>query len=759
MFLSVLSFLLGILICQQWQMLPDITEIVLVIMVALLLAYFNCRRVCYLLLGLVYASSTAHYYLSNQLAFDLQANELLVQGEIKGLPEYNDQRARFDFLITESSVPLPDKVRLSWYYPEKKIAAGQIWKFYVKLKRPHGTLNPGGFDYEKWLFIRYIGATGYIRNADKAILIDTKSAWLSISRLRQSLSELLDLQTLPPENRALIKALTIGDKSQISRQQWQVLSKTGTTHLMAISGLHIGLIAGMVYWLFFRCWLRLPSNAYSAPQVAACFASIAALLYAALAGFSIPTQRALIMLNVLMLTIVLRRQVKAMNIFALALLTVLIIDPLVVLSAGFYLSFLAVFCIIYVFSSRLGRESKLSSSLKIHVVVALGLLPVLLLFFQSFSLIAPLANLIAVPVVSFVVVPMSLLALLFLPFVPKFAALLLEVVDVVLQVLWQVLSLLVELPLASIIRPEPMIWQMLLAMLGVLLILAPRGIPGRFLGVTLLLPMFLIRYDKPVPGAMNLTLLDVGQGLAVVIETAEHSLVFDAGVKFSDRYDMGRHVVLPFLHSRHITALDKLIVSHGDNDHMGGAEAVLDSIDTRKVFTSVAGPLAVYNAELCKKGYKWQWDQVTFHFLSPPDQLFDDENNNSCVLKIDSLYGSALLTGDIELAAEQHLVEHASEFLPADVLVAAHHGSKTSSSAEFLFLVKPITILIPAGTPNRFGFPHSETLERYRQLEAKYYISGENGAIKVAFTKQGIVMKSYREKHGRYWNNRVGKEK
>ena len=554
MFLSVLSFFLGVLFCQQWIVLPGFLLLALSLIVAILMAYYKYWRVTYFLFGLVFASISADHFLSSRLWPELQGKVLLIQGDIIGLPEYNAHQVRFDFQVTQSSVPLPDKLRLSWYYPKKKIAAGQSWQFYVKLKQPHGTFNPGGFDYEKWLFIRHIGATGYIRQAETATLLTTKPFWSSISVVRQKLADLLTQQDISPANLALIKALSIGDKSQISAQQWQVLSRSGTNHLMAISGLHIGLIAGMVYWFIFKCWLRLPSNSYSAPQIAACFAFIAALFYAALAGFSIPTQRALIMLGMFLLTIIMRRNIKTLNVFALALLAVLLIDPMAVLSAGFYLSFLAVFSIVYVLSARLGREHRLIGNLKIHAFVAMSLLPVLLFFFQRVSLIAPVANIIAVPVVSIVVVPLSLLGLALLQLLPEIAAFFLQIVDSVLQALWLVLEYLVKLPMASIVRPKPQLWQMIVALLGVLLILAPKGIPGRFLGILLVLPVFLVKSEKPQSGEMNLTLLDVGQGLSMVIETAEHVLIFDTGARYSDKFDMGKNVILPFLYYRNIVS-------------------------------------------------------------------------------------------------------------------------------------------------------------------------------------------------------------
>lgn len=423
-----------------------------------------------------------------------------------------------------------------------------------------------------------------------------------------------------------------------------------------------------------------------------------------------------------------------------------------VLSAGFYLSFLAVFCIVYVLSARLGRERRLFSSLKVHGVVALSLSPVLLFFFQHVSIIAPIANIIAVPVVSFFVVPLSLIALGLLLVVPEIAVLLLQLIDYLLQNLWLVLQYLVDLPMASIVRPKPQLWQMLIAMLGILLLLAPRGIPGRLLGIILLLPVFLVKSDKPKLDEIYFTLLDVGQGLEVVVETAKHSLVFDTGARFSEKFDMGKNVILPFLHYRHITALDKLIISHADNDHIGGAKAVLNSIPTAQVLSSAPLQLAAYNATQCYAGYSWEWDQVRFQFLSPPKPMFQNENNNSCILRISTSESSILLTGDIERAAEHYLVQNASENLLSDILIAPHHGSKTSSSMSFLAQVNPQLILIPADAPNRFGFPHAEVIDRYKVISAHYLITGETGAISIKLANTKIQLKSYRNKHSHYWN-------
>jgi len=752
MLLSVLSFFFGVFLVQQMTVLVAPLVLLSLFVLGCFLGIKKYWLGALFLFGFIWASGFAHYYFNQVLPLGLQGKELLIEGEVIGLPDVNTRRVRFDFKVNASDERLPTKLRLSWYYPKHKISPGQQWRFYVKLKRPHGMLNPGGFDYEKWLYAQRIGATGYIRQTNKAELLALPTSWFTVSLWRQNYLTLLSQQTISRAGMALIKALTLGDKSAISLQQWSVLSKTGTNHLMAISGLHIGLLAGIVYWLVFKIWLQFPSVHYSAHQVAAIISLIAAFFYAAIAGFAIPTQRALIMLAVLTVTILLRRNVRVLNVLASAFLLVILINPLSVLSVGFYLSFLAVFYIIYAFSSRLGRESSWLTSLKIHWVVALGLLPSLLLFFQQVSVISPIANMLAVPVVSFMVVPVSLLAVFLLPFLPDISGVLFACVDTVLFYLWQFLIQLVELPDSSLIFPQPKLWSLLLAFFGVLLLLAPRGIPARYLGIFLLLPLFFPRIEKPKTGEIYFTLLDVGQGLSVVIETTTHHLVFDTGAHFSDKFDMGRNVVLPFLYYRQIRALDKLIVSHADNDHIGGAKAILNQLPTKQVLSSVPNELSDFSAIACQDGQYWQWDGVNFQILSPIKNEFTNENDNSCVLKVDSPYGSFLLTGDIEWAAEQVLVKKHRLELKSDILVAAHHGSKTSSSLNFLKAVSPRMILIPAGAPNRFGFPHTQVIERYQAIQADYFISSEQGALFAKFRKGHLSVEGYRQLAGHYWN-------
>ena len=551
-----------------------------------------------------------------------------------------------------------------------------------------------------------------------------------------------------------MKALTIGDRHDISQSQWQVFRLTGTSHLIAISGLHIGLVAGLVYFIVLKCWAWTGILRWSPPKVAALAALVAAFMYSALAGFSIPTQRALIMLTVVMAGIYLQRKVHPLNTLVIAMFVVCLVDPLSVLSAGFWLSFMAVTLIVYALAGRIGKLPYWRSMLKIQWVAAIGLAPLVIFYFQQVSIVSPLANLIAVPFISIVIVPLSLLSVIFMFFWPSFSAWLFDWLDTMLYELLRVLSVLSELPFAALGNSGNSVWVMFLALTGCFTLLAARGFPGRWLGLVLLLPLAFTNGETIKPGAIKMTLLDVGQGLSAVIQTAKHTLVFDTGAKISAQFDMGSHVLLPFLRAQNIKKVDRLIISHSDNDHIGGAHSVLQGIDVDQVVSTATGPLEKYLPVLCFAGQSWQWDDVQFTLLAPGETSLKGENNQSCVLKIATEHGNILLTGDIENEAEQWLVDEYTTQLQAEILVAPHHGSKTSSTLPFLLTVKPEYILIPAGYRNRFGFPHRSVLQNYRKINAKWLNTADAGAIIVRVDQKAITVESFREKEGKYWHKK-----
>jgi competence protein ComEC len=754
MLVAALSFLAGLLLVQQLPVLPDSVWLILGVLIALFFAVLRCWRGLFFVAGVVWALAFAMASLADRLPEPLQGQEMRVEGIIDNLPEQDEKRSRFDFVITHSEQNLPVRVRLSWYYPKHELKAGQHWAFTVKLKRPHGTLNPGGFDYERWLFTEGIGATGYVRDHPAPVFLAQDPSWRSVAVWRQDLTDQLSRLLPGRPNLALIKALIIGDDNDITQAQWEVFRKTGTIHLIVISGTHIGLIAGLVYFVVLRLWAWTGVLAWSPQRVAAMLAMWAAFFYATLAGFSVPTQRAVIMLTIVMAAIIWQRNTRPFNTLAAAMLGVLLLDPLAVLASGFWLSFLAVAVIIYAVEGRLGKQGYFYSALKINWATTVALSPLLLFCFQQVSLIAPLANLIAVPVISILAVPLLLLAVIIMFIVPAAAIQLFLLVDTILQGLWWFLSFFADMPLAVMTHAQPSIWALLFAIPGILIVLAPAGIPGRWLGLVMFLPMIFTAQSKPQVGSVRMTLLDVGQGLSAVVQTANHWLVYDAGVRFSAQSDIGKTVLLPFLHAQGVKQIDRLIISHGDNDHIGGAESLLHAMNVGQVMTSVPEQLSDYRPIRCVAGQSWLWDDVKFIVLAPKIQGFVTENDNSCVLQIQAQQGALLLTGDIEATAESWLVETYGGQLKANVLISPHHGSKTSSSPVFLRAVQPDLVLIPAGYGNQFGFPHPIVVSRYQDLNAQWLNTADSGAIDIQEKDNAWIVQSWRGMAAKYWNDR-----
>ncbi len=751
---SALSLLTGLLLVQQLPFLPP-TIMVLIggAFFIGIMAWLRCWPGLFFAFGLLYGLAFAQYRLHQQLPATSEGIDLHVKGIIADLPEHDDKQTTFNFSVSESDNRVPRQLRLSWYYPPQAVKAGQTWAFTVKLKRPHGSLNPGGFDYERWLFSHSIDATGFVRPHPDAQLLAEGGLTAPIATVRQTIADKLSAALSGNANLGLIKALAIGDGSTIRQSQWEVFRKTGTIHLVVVSGSHIGLIAGLVYLLVRKLWASTGLLSWSPQTVAAIAAIVAGILYAGLAGFTLPTQRGVLMLTVAMLAIILQRHLHASTLLAIALLVILLAEPLAVLDIGFWLSFLSVLLIVYTLAGCLGQTGYWRTLLKLNWVTSLGLAPLLLVFFQQVSLVSPLANAFAVPIMSVLLVPLALLATLLLFIAPAVAMPLFILLDKGLQGLYGVLAELAEWPCAVLNHPQPPLWTLFFALPGIVWLLAPRGIPARWLGLVMLLPSAFAKLDKPAEHEFTVTVLDVGQGLAVAVQTANHWLVYDTGGKFSEDMDSGRNVVLPFLRSHGVGQLDRLVISHGDNDHIGGAASILKELPVATVLTSVPEQLTAFKAERCLSGQAWQWDGVSFALLSPPDtQTFTLENDNSCVLKISSANGSVLLVGDIQADAEQWLVDHVPD-LKADVLVAPHHGSKTSSTARFLAAVQAKTILIPAGYRNKFGHPHADVLARYRDYDAHWLNTADSGALTAQIGKKAVIITGYRDTQGKYWNS------
>ncbi len=756
-----LAFLSGVLLLQQFAQIPAQYWIVIAIFFAFIIEWILVKKGRYyrllaaLFFGFAWALFYAHCILSWELPKEWEGKPLLVSGYIADIPVVSEHRTTFLFNLKKiQSDNARTLIKLSWQNPQVILHPGDQWQFVVHLKRIHGLRNPGGFDYEAWAFQTGIRASGYIVMESQTKLLASHWYHYPLNRIREKLKEKIE-KNLPTSNTsAWISALALGERQNISAENWEILRKTGTNHLMAIAGLHIGLMASFVFLLVKGCWRRVTYLTLKMPaQYAGAIAAfVMALLYSALAGFSIPTQRACIMLSITLIMLLMQRNTIAWQAWCIAMLCVLFLNPLSVLTESFWLSFCSVALIIYGISGRLAPKNLWWKIGRIQWVIALGLIPLSIWLFQECSLISFIANSLAIPWVGFIVVPLTLLGCFFLLFSSVFGGFVLWIADKTLAVLWIILTYLSSVSWASWSVVMPAQWILFMACLGMVILLVPAGFPGRYFGFVWLLPLLFYHYPAPKKGEVWFTLLDVGQGLSAVIQTKQHIVVFDAGSKLSSNCDMGESVVVPFLHSRGVKKIDMLVISHGDNDHIGGAPALGEHFPILAARTSHPEKLFSLPSQYCLRGETWEWDKVTFAFLYPPADKLNLDNNSSCVLRItDENEHHILLTGDIEKLAENYLLQVDPKNLSTDILIAPHHGSKTSAVTEFVKEVNPSYVLFPVGYRNRYHFPNVSVLEKYRALNAKLFSTVDDGAIQFALSTDKTP-RLYRLDHKKYWN-------
>jgi competence protein ComEC len=702
------------------------------------------------LLGFVYASAIGAWRYADRLNPALEGEEIELSGHIDGLPIRESRSVRFDFVPLPGDQPLPRRLRLSWYDTEAKPTPGACMTLVARLKRPRGVVNPAGFDFERHALVQGIGATGYVvRSLEPAPGCAPR---FDIDRTRDAIAGQIDAAIEPGRVRATLKGLAIGDTREISDADWDLFRATGTTHLIAISGLHVGLAAAVgagVFWIIYWLWPGLGLR-WPRPQAMAIGALLTAGLYAVIAGFSLPTQRTLLTIAAMLAGVLTRRELGWWTRYALALLAVLLLDPLAPLTPGFWLSFGAVAWLILAFSQRWHPEPWWRLWVLPQLGLTVALLPLGLAFFQQASLAAPLVNLLAVPYVTFVIVPLLLLALLLSP-IAMFAAPIWQLAAWLLGGFdWLVLST-ADWPLTRWTLPPPSLLAWALALIGTLWLLAPRGWPGRALGIFGLLPLLWPRVESLPEGAFALTLLDVGQGQATLIQTQGHVLLVDTGPGFPDGGDLGDRVLAPSLAQLSVRRLDRLIVSHDDLDHAGGTASLRRRLPIDRIDASAPGTIP--GAHLCQIGERWIWDGVEFEILHPPPTLPYLGNESSCVVRIEGPGGSVLIPGDIGEVIESRLVREQPERLDVDVLIAGHHGSAGSSSAAFLQAVTPKQVWYSAGYRNRFNFPRPEVVERVAQVGARQYGTAQAGAVRLVFPPAGTDVPEFaRAIHRRWWH-------
>ena len=728
-----------------------------------------------LLAGFAWAGLFTACQLSITVPQGFAGKNITVEGYIEGLAETEGRVVRFTFNVLRSDSidgkQIKGRVRVSDYRRQAiDPRPGEAWRLLLRVKPPHGFSNPAGFDYEKWLFSQRIVATAYIRN-EKTVNDAAKNDHhqvnhrlpefdrpAMIDRMRLGLGNHIDQLLAESSYIGIITALATGDRRAISSQQWSVLQKTGTSHLMAISGLHVGLVSAIAFFLFHFAWARVPALPliYPAHKAAIIAALLFATFYSLLAGFSLPTQRALLMLTILSISLLFSRRVRPLNILSLALLAVLVLDPLSILSAGFWLSFSAVTMILYTLLHRRHIPGRIvnGATRVVHMQWKLSLMiaPVSLMFFQQIPLAGPVANLIAIPVAAFLIVPLILLASLsYLAmgggFVDQY---LYQLTEILLDYLWLLLDRLAIMAEALSFSPDHSIVALTGLIFAVLIILLPAGLRMRRLAfVGLLVFLFPYRYELG-EGEFRMIVLDVGQGLSVIVMTAEHTLLFDTGARFSERFNAGDAVVLPVLKSLSSRKVDTMIVSHGDNDHSGGVEAILAAIHVQRIISNEKIPGR--NVDRCQAGEQWQWDGVSFRILHPARDSMLDGNNASCVLQIQSQYGSVLLPADIEEDAEQAIIFRYPESLASSIMLAPHHGSKTSSSEKFIEAVEPELVVFPAGWMNRYQHPTEMIVKRYTDRGIESMVTGECGSISVGVGPRSISAEAWRQSNRRIWD-------
>lgn len=773
-----IAFSLGIALCGLLPQLPPLPLLLALFAAALYLHRWHTLRMpAAFLLGCAWLLVDGFLTLRQHWPSALENQDVWVQGTVWSLPQPTERGLRFQFRIERScrhsslqdcdfsSLPRSRRKALVNLYQPLTLEPGQQWQLLLRLRRPHGFANPGGFDYEAWLLGQGVGATGYVREHAGNLMLEETTGLRGFERLRHRLAR--DIDTAAEGGLRyphLIRALTIGDYYGISEPEWELFRRSGTSHLIVISGLHVALVALVIYRLAW--WLATRSARllvrWPAPRCAALTALAGAWGYAGLAGMSLPVQRAFVMAAVLLAGRLLVRQCSASASLCLALAAILVTDPLAPQNASFWLSYCAVAVLLTMATSVSDQEQVgvmrrslrwLLRDFRTQVYVFVALVPVLLVFFQQLSPLAPLINMPAIPYTGLLIVPLCLLAALLLHAWPAAADLLLRLADALLHGFMLALQTTVEAGGIDVLYLPalPPVLTAVVALLSAAVLLAPR--PRWRLCALLLLPLpFLWPPARVPPGKVEMTMLDVGQGLALVISTRSHHLLYDAGPWFSTRLDAGSDVVVPYLRHRNITEVDAVIISHADGDHAGGLEGLVQAYPGARYLgsdTAIFPPTV--NAAPCTAGQTWHWDGIDFALLHPDGTNFS-RNNGSCVLLIQVGGHRLLLPGDIERAVEHRLLAAGLQG-PLEVLVSPHHGSNSSSTPAFVAHLQPALVLHSSGYLNRFGHPAAAVQERYARAGSRQLQTARSGAISVLVGPAGIErVREQRAVRRRFWS-------
>ena len=803
--LFLLAFAFGAAWLQTQASLPPYPALALLLVAGLAGALlWQCRGrlvragaclACGAALGFYWSAWLAQLALAPQLALADEGRDITIIGTVASLPYQFQQGVRFNFAVDSAAgAAVPPLIALSWYAGFRDevtndvgdVQPGERWQLTVRLQRPHGNANPHGFDYEAWLLEQGVRATGYVRPAPR---LDTPNVRLDsfvpgfnnvVQASRAALRARILRSLQGRQYAGVIVALVVGDPRAIPQSDWQVFNRTGGSHLISISGLHITMIAGMFALGAGALWRRSFFTGRQLPlilpaqKVAALAGAVTALLYVLLAGFGVPAQRTLYMLAVVALALWLGRITSITHVLCLALGVVVLLDPWAVLWPGFWLSFGAVATILYATVGRTAlhvqadasrwQRARTALALGAHTqyVVTAGLVPLTMLLFSQVSLVSPVANALAIPVISLLVTPLSLLGSL-LPAPLCDGVLLLA--HCLVQMLAQVLDWLGARRFAVWTAPAPPAWSFCWALFGTAWLLAPRGWPHRWAGMLSWIPLLTALPSSPPPGQLWVTAFDVGQGMALLVETHQHRLLYDTGPAYGLDSDGASRVIVPYLRARGIGQLDGLIISHSDTDHAGGAISLLENVPVGWLSSSLPDghPAVDFQRRLarphmrCVAGQRWSWEGVRFEMLHPLLEAHHDialkPNARSCTVKITAGRHAILLAGDIEAAQEGELYMRSRAALAADVLLAPHHGSGTSSTQAFLNAVDPSLAIFQVGHRNRYRHPKAEVYQRYGQMGIARLRTDVAGAVMMAFG-EALAVEQYRRSRPRYWHGR-----
>ena len=711
-----------------------------------------------LLVGVGWAGLQAGWALSAQLPARAQARDWRIAGRVIGLPQVEARRTRFDFLAdgcpAGPEVPCGRRLQLAWYDetdavapgPRARLQAGQRWQLLVRLRAPRGLVNPGGFDSERYALARHVAAIGYVRAAPLARALGPPTG---IDAWRARMSARIAAHA-PAGAQRFVRALALGDTGGLDDADWATLRAAGLTHLIAISGFHVGLVAGFGALLAAGLWRLLPRLGRWLPRqvTAGVAATLFACGYALLSGGALPTVRTVLMIAVVALARCGRRPAGAVAALALATLAVLLVDPLAPLVAGFWLSFAGVAWLVWCLPTH-GLPAW-RAFLSAQGVATLGLLPLTVALFGQASLVGPLANLLAIPWWSLVVVPACLLGVAAETLHTGWGTPAWWLAGHAFEPSWRLFAWLAQGRFALWWLPEGAWFALPLAVLGAFWLLLPRGVPGKPLAALLWLPLLLPDLDLPREGEATVTTLDVGQGLSVLVRTRGHALLFDTGPAVADGFDAGERVVVPALHALGVHRLDRIMVSHGDADHAGGLDAVRRELPALEVLGPAGAPIPLQTA--CRAGQAWAWDGLRFEVLHPARGFPYLRNESSCVLRVDTAHGAVLLTGDIGQVIERGLLRTRPAALKAQVVLVAHHGSSESSDPGFVRTTGARLALVSAGADNRFGHPQRQVVRRWQGEGAEVLNTADSGALSVWLRAEGLSVRERRRWRARLWD-------